>query len=68
MARAVPLGKLTALRRSAVMISPTASIPLERDELVALGDEILATRQLLTGLGDDLRAIAANAPHPNPPR
>lgn len=61
----VPLGKLTALRRSAVMINPGGSIPVARDELVALCDELLANRQLLARLGTDLRAVAAYAPRPD---
>lgn len=61
---AVTLGKLTALRRSAAMVHVGGSIPVDRDELVEMCEELLATRQLLLRLGTDLRAVAAKAPRP----
>ena len=57
----VPMGQLVALQRSAAMLTSGQSIPVGRDELLELCEELIDARQLLTRLGADLRAVATRS-------
>lgn len=70
----VDRSELVALQRSAAMVQPGCSLPVERDVLFALCSEVLEARELLTRLGTDLRAVArrgretgGEAPRSGPP-
>ena len=54
----VPEHDLVALSRSAAMIQPGASLPVEREVLIATIEELLETRRLLRRLGADLKTVA----------
>ena len=51
------MGQLVALQRSAAMLTSTQSIPVGREELLELCEELIESRQLLARLGTDLRAV-----------
>ncbi len=53
------LADIIALQRSAAMLRPGQTMPVERDELLELCEEIVSSRQLLARLGADLRTVAA---------
>jgi hypothetical protein len=57
----VDTGKLVALQRSAAMLSPGQSIPVDRETLAAMCGELLEARALLARLGADLRTVARRA-------
>ena len=61
----VDTAELVALQRSAAMLTPGQSMPIERDVLFELCGEVLEARQLLARLGTDLKAVAAKAPKHN---
>jgi hypothetical protein len=61
----VDTAELVALQRSAAMLTPGQSMPIERDVLFELCGEVLEPRQLLARLGTDLKAVAAKAPKQN---
>jgi hypothetical protein len=50
--------ELVALQRSAAMLPPGQSQPVDRDTLHALCSELLEARELMSRLGADLRTIA----------
>ena len=58
----LPTADLTSLMRSCAMLSSGQSIPVDRDQLYQLCEEVLETRQLLQRFGSDLRSVAAHAP------
>jgi hypothetical protein len=60
----VDSAQITALQRSAAMLTRGQKLPVDRDELMALCEEVLESRQLLQRLGADLRSVAARAPRP----
>jgi hypothetical protein len=47
---------------------PGQSMPVRREQLIELREEVLAARQLLERLGTDLRTVAARAPRQAQPR
>jgi hypothetical protein len=49
---------LVALQRSAAMLPPGASLPVDRDQAFQMCSELIEARQLLTRLGSDLRSVA----------
>ena len=55
---AVTSGQLVALQRSAAMLLPGQTIPVDRETLTALCSELLDARSLLERLGADLRTVA----------
>jgi hypothetical protein len=56
--------ELTILMRSAAMLRPGQTMPVDRDRLYAMCDELLSLRELVKRVGADLREIAAHAPRP----
>ncbi len=56
------LADLVALQRSAAMMRPGQTMPVDRAQLMELCEEVVASRQLLARLGADLRTVAANGP------
>ena len=63
----VPQTELISIQRSAAMIQPRATYPVERELLMTLITEVLEQRQLLARLGADLKAVASHAPKPLSP-
>jgi len=59
------LSDIIALQRSAAMLRPGQTMPVERDELLELCEEIVSSRQLLARLGADLRTVAARGKRPD---
>jgi len=57
----LPHAELVALQRSAAMGAPGSAVAVRRELLLALVDELLATRSLLARVGGDLRTIARHA-------
>ncbi len=57
----VELADIVALQRSAAMLQPGQALSVDREELMALCEEVVASRQLLARLGADLRTVAARA-------
>ncbi len=53
---------LIAWHRSVVMLTPNAAVTLERERLLEILDELVATRALLARLGGDLKTVARRAP------
>jgi hypothetical protein len=49
---------LVALQRSAAMLRPGATLPVDRDQVFQMCSELIEARQLLTRLGSDLRSVA----------
>ena len=64
----ISTAEMTALQRSAAMLGSGQSMPVDRDQLLELCEEIIHSRQLLQQLGTDLRAVAAHAPRSTPPQ
>jgi hypothetical protein len=60
----MPVGTadLVSLHRSAAMAAFGQSLPVNREVLMSICDELLEVRSLLERMGTDLRAIAAKAP------
>lgn len=54
----LPTAELVALQRSAAMLRPGQSQPVDRDTLYEMTAELLEARELLGRLGADLRAVA----------
>lgn len=50
--------ELIALQRSTAMLSPGQRVPVERERLQELCEELLESRDLLERLGTDLRRVA----------
>ena len=55
------LADIVALQRSAAMLRPGQTMPIAREELIELCEEVVSSRQLLARLGADLRTVAARA-------
>jgi hypothetical protein len=53
---------LIAWQRSVAMLTPNAAVSLERERLLEILDELVATRALLARLGADLKTVARRAP------
>ena len=53
---------LENLRRSAAMIQPHQSLPVNRQDVLAMCDELVESRSLLARLGTDLKTVAGKAP------
>ena len=58
----VPQAELISIQRSAAMIQPRGTFPVERDVLMNLIGEVLEQRQLLARFGADLKVVASHAP------
>jgi hypothetical protein len=54
--------ELVALQRSTAMLQPGTTVPMRREELLELLEELTATRALLARLGADRKTIARRAP------
>jgi hypothetical protein len=54
----VPTAELVSLQRSAAMLRPGQTQPVDRDTLYELTAELIASRELLARLGTDLRTVA----------
>jgi hypothetical protein len=52
---------LVSLRRSAAMLTPGQTIPVERDTLIRILDELDQSQRLLERFGTDLTTIARRA-------
>ncbi len=50
--------ELISIQRSAAMLPPGTAVPLPRESLLALVEEVLSQRSLLERLGTDLRDVA----------
>jgi hypothetical protein len=59
--------ELISLHRSAAMQHRGQKVPVDRDELCELCEELIQLRGLLQRFGADLRNIAAHAPRPTTP-
>ena len=57
--------ELIALHRSTAMLQPNVKASVDREQLLELIDELVATRRLLTRLGGDLRTVARRASNPS---
>lgn len=57
---------VTCLMQSASALHPGQTIPVDRDDLRELCEEVLAQRQLLERMGTDLRTVAARGQRPTP--
>lgn len=53
---------LIAWQRSVAMLTPNVAVSLERERLLEILDELVATRALLARLGADLKTVARRAP------
>ena len=53
--------ELVSLRRSAAMIQPHQMLPINRQVVMEMCDELIESRQLLNRLGSDLRTVAAKS-------
>jgi hypothetical protein len=50
--------ELISLQRSAAMAAPGSAVPMPRERVLELLDEVLSSRSLLERLGTDLRSVA----------
>jgi len=57
----VELADLVTLQRSAAMLAPGQTLPVDRDELLDMCGELIETRRLLARLGGDLKTVARRA-------
>jgi hypothetical protein len=58
---------LVSMQRSAAMGQPGSKIPIDRDLLIEIVEEVLAKRALLARFGADLKTVANHAPKPAAP-
>ena len=58
---------LISMQRSAAMAPPMSKVPVDRDVLIELIEELLGKRSLLARFGKDLKAVAGHAPKPATP-
>ena len=58
----VATADLVSLHRSAAMLTLGQSLPVNREDLMSICDELLEVRSLLERLGTDLRSVAKMAP------
>jgi hypothetical protein len=65
---AVTDSDLVSIQRSAAMALPMSKVPVERDVLIEIIEELLGKRSLLARFGADLKAVAGHAPKPTTPR
>jgi hypothetical protein len=61
----LPQFEIVAISRSAAMLSPGQSLPVEREQLISLCEEVLECRRLLARLGSDLRTVAGHGRRPD---
>lgn len=54
----ITTAELIALQRSTAMLPPGQRMPVDRDQLQGLCQELLEARELLDRLGTDLRTVA----------
>ena len=62
----VSVGDVVALQRSAAMVQPGQSVPVPRDTLIGLCDELLELRALVTRVGTGVRDVAQRSRTINP--
>jgi hypothetical protein len=59
--RVISAPAIVTLQRSAAMLTRGQSMPVDRDVLIELCEELIEQRELLRRVGSDLRTIALRA-------
>ena len=59
---------LVSIQRSAAMAPPMSKVPVDRDVLIEIIEELLGKRALLARFGADLKTVAGHAAKPTTSR